>query len=211
LTVYGHYVSQPSRNVLWLLKIHEQPFNFVKIDVLKGEARADAYKSKFPTCLIPAIEDDGFCLAEGSAILQYLCEKHGWDKWWPTSQDNASLQERAKIAEFLSSHHGTTRLISRQIAIPLFTFRTITDDMKKENVKVANSVLKRFQNAFLREGGYVNGMQRPTIADLVAYSELGQLLHFDILPDFNDYPAVQHWAELMSAIPYYDDVHKSNL
>jgi glutathione S-transferase len=37
---------------------------------------------KFPTALIPAIDDNGFYLAEGSAILQYLCEKNGYNQWF---------------------------------------------------------------------------------------------------------------------------------
>ena len=210
-TVYGHYVSQPSRSVLWLLKIHDQPHEFIKIDVLKGEARLEPYKSKFPTQLIPGLDDNGFTLAEGSAIMQYLCEKYRWDQWWPTGSDIATCHKRAKISEFLSSHHHTTRLISHKIGRPLFVSGFISEEKMLENAKEANKILKRFGNAFLENGNYVNGMDTPTIADLVAYSEIGQIRHFDILPSLDGHPLVKEWTERMKRLPYYDDVHKSNL
>lgn len=210
--MYGHYVSQPSRSVAWLLKLNEQQFKFVKVDVMKGEARSDAYKAKFPTCLIPGLEDGEFCLAEVSAIMQYLCEKYGWNQWWPIANDPASRQKRARIAEFLSSHHHTTRLISHKLVRPLFMAggKLISAEVKDSNMKAANKILKRFEAAFLKSGSYVNGMTEPTIADLVAYSEIGQLIHFDIIPSFNDYPLVKQWAGRMSQLPHYEDVHKSN-
>ena len=210
VTVYGHYVSQPSRSVIWLLKIKNQPFNFTKIDVAKGEARTPEYKAKFPTCLVPGLEDNGFFLAEGSAILQYLCEKYGWNDWWPIGNDEATRHKRAKIAEFLSSHHHTTRLVAHEITRPLFFGKEITAEMRQEHVKSANRILKRFEGAFLKEGPYINAMPSPTIADLIAYCEIGQLLHFDILPNFDAYPAVKVWASKMSALPLHDDVHSSN-
>ena len=47
---------------------------------------------------MPAINDDGFAvLAESHAIMQYLCEKYGWDDLYPSSDP----QQRAKIHEYL--------------------------------------------------------------------------------------------------------------
>jgi glutathione S-transferase len=212
VTVHGHYVSQPARSVLWLLKINEQPFNFAKVDVMKGETRMEAYKSKFPTCLIPGLEDGEFCLAEGSAIMQYLCEKYDWDQWWPIGNDTEMRQKRAKIAEFLSSHQHTTRLLSHEVVRPLFFSKTpLSEEQRAANLKVADQILQRFENAFLSTGAYVNGMSHPTIADLTAYAEIGQLVHFNILPNFDAYPVLQTWAEKIEALPHYDDVHQSNI
>ena len=38
--------------------------------------RGDAFRGKYPTSQVPAIEDDGFRLAESGAIAMYLAEKH---------------------------------------------------------------------------------------------------------------------------------------
>ena len=66
--LYGHYVSQPSRSILWLLKMKNAPFEFVTLDPVKGDTKTAEYTSKFPTALIPGIEDNGFYLAEGNCI-----------------------------------------------------------------------------------------------------------------------------------------------
>jgi glutathione S-transferase len=41
------------------------------------DLRTDAYREKSPFAQIPAIDDDGFVLAESGAILLYLAEKAG--------------------------------------------------------------------------------------------------------------------------------------
>lgn len=213
LVVYGHYVSQPSRAVLWLLKIHNHPFEFRKVEPLAGDTRKDEFRNKFPTALAPAIDDDGFCLAEGSAVMQYLCEKHGWAQWWPIGQSESERRKRAKIAEYLSHHHHSDRLISHKIIRPyleevFFKKPTNSHDFEKRDAFARKSIGK-FQDTFLRETDFVNNQTQPTIADLVAYTEIGQLLHLNILSSFDEFPRVKCWGERMQAIPCHDDVHKT--
>jgi glutathione S-transferase len=213
LVVYGHYVSQPSRAVLWLLKIHNHPFEFKKVEPLAGDTRRDEFRSKFPTGLAPAIDDDGFCLAEGSAIMQYLCEKHEWTQWWPLGQSESERRKRAKISEYLSHHHHSDRLISHKIIRPsleevFFKKPTNSQDFEKRQASALKSV-RKFQDTFLRETEFVNDQTHPTIADLVAYAEVGQLLHLNILSSFDELPRAKQWVEKMQSIPSHDDVHKT--
>jgi glutathione S-transferase len=50
-------------------------FEYVEIDILKGESRTPAFLAKNPFGQIPVLElDDGTCLRESSAILVYLAE-----------------------------------------------------------------------------------------------------------------------------------------
>jgi glutathione S-transferase len=213
LVVYGHYVSQPSRAVLWLLKLNNHPFEFKKVEPLAGDTRKDEFKHKFPTGLAPAIDDDGFCLAEGSAVMKYLCEKHGWTQWWSLGQSESEIRKRAKISEYLSHHHHSDRLISHKIVRPyleevFFNKPTNSQDFEKRRAFARKSVQK-FQETFLKETEFVNGQTQPTIADLVAYTEIGQLLHLNILPSFDEFPRAKNWVGKMQDIPSHDDVHKT--
>ena len=70
IKLYGHYASQPARSVMWLLKIHNQPFEFIKVEPLAGGTQKEEFKTKFPTKMIPALDDDGFYLSESTAIMQ---------------------------------------------------------------------------------------------------------------------------------------------
>ncbi|CAN5276703.1 glutathione S-transferase [soil metagenome] len=49
-----------------------------------------AYLALNPNRLIPTIEEDGLVLWESNAIVRYLAQKHGGERWWP-----ADAAERA--------------------------------------------------------------------------------------------------------------------
>lgn len=214
LTVYGHYVSQPSRAVIWLLKMNEIDFQFKKVEPISGESRREPYKSMFPTCLIPGLDDNGFYLAEGSAIMQYICEKHGLEQWWPSgSSDPIKMQKRAKIAEYLSHFHHSTRLISHKVIRPrfdeLFANKPLVEGEEAKRQEFAVKNLKTFASTFLADGKFVNGMDQPSIADLAAYCEIGQLTAMHMFSTFEIIPEVQVWAKKMQQLPHHDDVHQA--
>ena len=57
LKLYGHFGSQPTRSVAWLLKMKETPFELITVNPISGETRTAEYRKKFPLGLIPALED----------------------------------------------------------------------------------------------------------------------------------------------------------
>ena len=220
LKVYGHYVSQPARSVLWLLKMKNEPFEFVKVEPLKGDARTPEFKSKFPLSLVPAIEDfsssptNPFRLAEGSAILTYLCEKNGWSDLWPSLPS-----ERGRLNEYFSHHNSGPRLLSRSVFIHLLRNAFFGDEWSEADRAKGKVVVERqvesFKGAFLcREGGlFVGGRKTPTIADLLAYPEFAQLSQLG----FVSYSREEHgdkfmsWLQAMEKLPGHDDVHQTVL
>lgn len=213
LIVYGHFISQPSRAVLWLLKINNFPHEFKKLEPIRGDTKKEDFVRFYPTAQVPAIDDSGFHLAEGSAIMQYLCEKNNWNEWWPTSNSEVDLQKRAKIAEYLSYHHHGDRLISHRIIRPVleevFSGKpgNIADWKKRE--EFAFRSIQKFEDIFLKNGDYVNGFNHPTIADLTAYTEIAQLHHLQIMSKFDQFPLTKSWMSKISLIPHHDDVHRT--
>jgi glutathione S-transferase len=213
LKMYGHFVSQPFRSIAWLLKMHNQPFEFERMDPVRGDTRAPKYTSKFPTALIPGLDDNGFCLAEGSAIAQYLCEKYKWDQWWPSGSDLESMQKRAKISEYLSSHHHTSRMVSakgfRPFIVAAFKPETRwTAETAKNNEAPVLKIASKFERTFLSQGDYINGMDHPTIADLIAYPEYAQMSQCGLV-DYSSLPLLLAWMKRMEALPEHDDVHRA--
>lgn len=81
-TVYGHYVSQPSRAVLWALSSHNIPFKFEELDPTRGQTRTPEFLKINPGGFVPVLVEAGpggsFTLSESAAILTYLAEKHQW-------------------------------------------------------------------------------------------------------------------------------------
>ena len=95
--VYGVPFSQPVRSVLWLLLIKKMPFELKLINPgssSEGGSRHPDYLKKFPTGTIPSYEEpnSGFFLSESHAILSYLCDKHGWQDFYPVN-----LEDRARV------------------------------------------------------------------------------------------------------------------
>ena len=72
LKIYGHYVSQPARSVLWLCRAQDfTDFEFVKKEPLNGETRTPEFIRDFPTATVPTIDDGGFKLGEVCVSYNY--------------------------------------------------------------------------------------------------------------------------------------------
>ena len=236
LKLYGHYASQPTRSVAWLLKMKKTPFEFVTVNPTSGEARTPEYRKKFPLGLIPAIEDSEptppFALSEASAILMYLCEKNGWDDFYPTA-----IRRRAKVHEYLSHHNESTRMMTRKVIFPTMKWMFAGEtrgagsgasasgvahlshgSRDVENVKTTiRDVAKRFQHKFLvHENGatssnYIVEGDTPTIADLLAYPDIAQIPMIMGI-DYSEWPELEPlrlWMGRISELPYHDDVHRT--
>ena len=216
MKIYGHYASQPARSVLWLLKMHKKPFEFIKVEPLAGGTKKADFANKFPTRQIPTMDDEGFYLAESSAIMQYICEKYQLEQFW--SLNPKHIQSRAKIAEYLSYHHQSTRKLSGLLAFPLFKqkfFKKQWDEQDKQtSIKTGKEILTSFEHIFLptlntntTTATYIQGLPHPTIADLAAYSEIAQLEQLQIMTiDSKEYPKLSIWLNNMSKLPEHDDI-----
>lgn len=97
MIVYGHPMSTCTRKVLMTLHEKGAPFDFVTVDIMKGEAKKEPHLSRQPFGQVPAIDDDGFALYESRAIMRYLDQKLGGTKLTPQN-----LQEAAKMEQFIS-------------------------------------------------------------------------------------------------------------
>ena len=81
LTIWGRLNSHNVKKVAWLAD--ELGLPYVRHDVGGQFGMDAAYLALNPNALIPTIEDDGFILWESNAILRYLAQRHGDERWWP--------------------------------------------------------------------------------------------------------------------------------
>eukprot|EP00052_Salpingoeca_macrocollata_P005724 m.49189 g.49189 ORF g.49189 m.49189 type:complete len:226 (+) comp15018_c0_seq3:178-855(+) len=206
LRVLGHYVSQPTRAVLWTLRMKNVPFEFEKVDPVAGETRNEEFYKISPSGLIPVISDGGFYLSESHAILVYLSEKHGWTDLYPTNP-----QERARVNEYLHWHHSNMRRCSSRLFLPTLQAtlgaRPFPDDARAASEKAVHKVLSVFDQRFLSRSEFLAGAH-VTLADLSAYCELDQIKYCQLL-DLAPYTRLQRWMDTLAALPHHDDVRKS--
>lgn len=73
--VYGDVISGNCYKVKLILELLGQPYQWVPVDILKGETQSEAFLALNPNGKIPVLElEDGNTLWESNAILNFLAE-----------------------------------------------------------------------------------------------------------------------------------------
>jgi glutathione S-transferase len=203
LILYIDYMSQPSRAVLAFLKLSKIPFQIEERRILKGEHRKDDYISKFSLQRIPAVDDNGFLLAESHTIMRYLSQKYQVaDNLYPKN-----LENRALVDQYLDWHHSNTR----HCAYYLFTFfpTALSKDLKidRDNEKrIMENALTTINDVFLKhDKGFIAGDQI-SIADISAVCEINQLQLIGY--DLNRYAKLKLWLDRCMAFEELKSAHQ---
>ncbi len=224
LTIYGHPASQPSRTVFWVCLMND--LRFTLGDTSGNQART---RQVNPRGQMPSIVDDGFALAEMSAIVCYLADKHGWHDLYPQA-----LQARARIQQFLHMHHSLVRLATLKLMAPhvmkplgivsgggrnplsilqreMLTAAFASEDPLADGGRVVHTIVEFIEKSyFTDESPFVCNTDAVSVADLACYAELGQF-RFANLFDFEGYPRTQRWLAEMSTVPHHDSIHAYNI
>jgi glutathione S-transferase len=70
LKLYGSAMST-SRVLITILE-KELPYEFIRVDIFKGEQKSEDYKTLQPFGKVPVLDDSGFIMYESRAICKYL-------------------------------------------------------------------------------------------------------------------------------------------
>lgn len=213
LKIYGVPNSQPVRAVVWACLMKDLPFEFLMTSQNRAAKAPEYLQAVNPRGTIPAIDDDGFVLWESHAILIYLSEKHGWSDLWPDA-----LEHRAIVNQYLHFHHRNTRELVIQWSRALWpaVFEVSNPDAAwikrntfpgmENNADVVANALQIIEG-MLGQQDFVTG-SHATLADIVAYEELGQnQSKYANCTDFDPYPNIQNWLERMDRLPHHDQAH----
>ena len=169
-------------------------YEYIPVDILKGETRTPGFLQKNFNGRIPVLElDDGTCLPESNAILFYL--SHG-TQYWPDS-----VLEQARVMQWLFFEQYSHE---PNIATPRFwlTIKRIEDTsfnkqllaQKQEQGRQALGVME----THLKDRDYFVS-DRYTIADiaLYGYTHVAEEGGFVL----SDYPAVCDWLARVRGQP----------
>ena len=70
LKLYGSAMA--TARVLVTILEKELPYEFVLVDISKGDQKSEDYLKLQPFGKVPALDDDGFVMFESRAICRYL-------------------------------------------------------------------------------------------------------------------------------------------
>ena len=183
LTVHGDVRSGNCLKVKWLLDVLNLDYQWIEVDVTRGETRTPAFLRLNPFGQIPLVVlDDGRPLAQSNAIMLYLAEG---SRLIPTDPF-----DRAKMFEWLFweqySHEPYIAVARFQIA---FAGKSAAE-VEPRLMERGRAALRRMEQA-LSVDRWLAGGADATLADLalVAYTRVAHEGGFDLAP----YPAIRDW------------------
>ena len=190
-------ILKPSvNNLTTRIFVRAAGLDFEEQDVW-GKKTTSEFLRKDPADLTPLLEEAGLpkgALWESCAIMQYLCNKHGLDRFYPTDPG-----ERAMVDSAMFYLIGTLYPLVARATYPMLGFAQYPgevatsdadDDMKAKAQKDAEAAIAgplEVYRAFFLDGKQFIGGANPSIADM----RLAATLEFLRAIDY-DFPA---WAE----------------
>jgi glutathione S-transferase len=177
--------------------------DFEEVDVW-GKTTEPEYLAKYPAHLTPMLEEEGLprgYLGESCAIMAYLCNKHGLDRFYPTDPGRRAMVDNAMFYLIGTFYPLLARATYPTLGFPQYpgevaTAEAATDEMKAKAAKDAEVALAEpleVFHSFFMDGQRFIGGDHPSIADI----RLAATLEFLRAIDYQ-FPA---WAEeFMSAM-----------
>jgi glutathione S-transferase len=198
MKVYGVSLSPFVRKVL--LTLETKGIAYEQIPVMPGQTPAD-YDRISPLRKVPALDHDGFIVADSSVICAYLDEVFPQVPMYPKDP-----KQRA-TARFLEEF-GDTRLVEN--AAPIFVERLVkptlwkqpTDEARvKEIIENGMPPVLRYLESVVPDKGYLFGATTPGVADFALASPLLNAQYGGYEVDGRTYPKVAGFFARVSNTP----------
>jgi glutathione S-transferase len=188
-------ILKPSVNNLTVrIFLRAAGLDYEEVDVW-GKTTSPEYLEKYPAHLTPMLEEDGLprgALGESCAIMQYLCNKHGLDRFYPTDPGERAMVDNAMFYLIGTFYPLVTRATYPALGFPQYPGEVGTsdadDEMKAKAQKDAEAALAEpldVYRAFFLDGKKFIGGAAPSIADIRLAATLEFLSAIDYqLPDW---------------------------
>jgi glutathione S-transferase len=190
-------ILKPSvNNLTTRIFVRAAGLDFDELDVW-GKKTTPEFLAKDPADLTPLLEEEGLpkgSLWESCAIMQYLCNKHGLDHFYPTDPGERAMVDSAMFYLIGTLYPLLARATYPTLGFPQYPGEVATseadDDMKTKAAKDAEAALAGpldvYRDFFLDGKTFIGG-DHPSIADIRFAATLEFLRAIDY-----DFPA---WAD----------------
>ena len=190
ITLYDFPLSGHAHRVRLMLSLLGLEHTLVEVDLRQGEQKSDEFLQLNPFGVVPVLVDGDVVLRESTAILSYLALTYG-PEWLPT--EPAALAEvqtwLATANKDIVTGPGAARLV------------TVFGANLDHEALIANShTLLALIDAHL-EGRTWLALDRPTIADVAAYSYIAHAPEGHVLLD--NYGNVRRWLAAVEQLPRF--------
>ncbi|WP_415755690.1 glutathione S-transferase family protein [Pseudomonas leptonychotis] len=192
--VYGDYRSGNCYKIKLMLHLLDLPYEWIAVDILKGETQSEAFLAKNPNGKIPVLElEDGTCLWESNAILNFLADG---SSFLPTEP---RLRTQVLQWQFFEQYsHEPYVAVAR--FIQLYQGLPEARQAEYQECHVRGHKALKVMEKQLQRTSYLVG-EDFSIADiaLYAYTHVADEGGFDLSP----YPAIRDWLARVASHPGY--------
>ncbi len=192
IQLYGHEISGNSYKVRLLLELLKIEYEWVKVDLMKGEHKSPAYLALNPFGQVPLLVDGETKLADAQAILVYLARQYGGDLWLPLE-----ALPLAQVVRWLSTTAGEVRQGPENARLH-YLFGATTINIERAHQK-AEHILTQLDR-HLSTHTWLE-FERPTIADIAVFPYVA--LARDGKIELDAYPNVLAWIDRVKQLPGY--------
>jgi len=188
-------ILKPSVNNLSVrIFVRAAGLDFEEVDVW-GETMSPEFLAKYPAHLTPMLETDGLpsgALGESCAIMAFLCNKHGLDRFYPTDPGRRAMIDNANFYLIGTFYPLLTRATYPALGFPQYPGEVATseagDEMKAKAQQDAEAALAGpldvYRSFFRADEPFIGG-ETPSIADIRFAATLEFLRAIDyLLPDW---------------------------
>ena len=192
-------ILRPSVNNLTVrIFVRAAGLEFEELDVW-GKKSTPEFLAKDPADLTPLLEEEGLprgSLWESCAIMQYLCNKHGLDRFYPTDPGERAMVDSAMFYLIGTLYPLLTRATYPSLGFPQYPGEVATaevdDTLKAKAAKDAEAALAgplEVYNTFFLAGRRFIGGDSPSIADMrfAATLEFLRAIDYDLPSWAEDY------------------------
>lgn len=201
-TIYGYNTFNPIKVLLTAEELGID-YQYVKIELGKGENKTPEYLQKHPLGKVPALEYDGIVIQESAAICRYLARLNDHRLYSDVPLAAARIDTMMDIC---------TLHLGRWLSVFFWQEIICRQFFKKEPDTAALAEAKEFLDQQipyleqqLSQQTFLCG-DEVTLADIIAYSYLQ--VHETTSIDLSEYSAVQRWYALFSERPSVIAVRK---
>jgi glutathione S-transferase len=191
IKLYGHELSGNSYKAKLMLSLLGINYEWIKVDLLKGEHKTAEFLELNPFGQVPVLVDNDITLADSQAILVYLARRYGGDQWLPSDPESLS-----RVVRWLSTTAGEVRE-GVEFARRYYLFNANYVNIERATQR-AEFILTQLEQ-HLSENRQWLECDRPTIADIAVFPYIA--LAEDGKVSLAPYTNVLNWIERVQSLP----------
>jgi glutathione S-transferase len=193
IKLYGHEISGNSYKVRLMLSLLGLEYEWITVDLTKGEHKSPEYLAMNPFGQLPLLVDGETKLADAQAILVYLARQYGGEQWLPLEAVPLS-----QVIRWLSTTAGEVRQGPENARL-YYLFGPGTKINIERATQKAEFILTQLDKQ-LSTRTWLE-FEHPTIADIAVFPYVAMAREGKI--NLDPYTNVLNWIERVKQLPGY--------